>query len=661
MQTQTESSSLGSRLANVARDYRRASLAELFEMRDGYVGEFGVLCGYSGDRGFLDLAAERFTGSRAASRGEFNRISLAVMLDVSNAPIRASDVPGVLHLARRPNGVPFKMLHAKVAVLSFRNEDDPSKWALRLIVSTGNWTRGTLESSYDLAFAVDFFSQDMDSEGENARQIAADLRAGWDFLETTLKYHDDSILYQGANATLLAQLKIRLKSLDKTARDYTTRLIDNRTKSLQTGLLASLRDYDVVRNSHLAIGSGFYQENSAPDEIPSVLSGLVKALRDDGRLFPEKLIVDIYVKPDACQAVAKSKKAIEEAGWTIREPAPPEYLQRQSRTLHAKFIFSCKFNTGDKNECANAWMYLGSGNLTNPGFVDKMNIAGNLECGVVIVGHQYVLSSTKEPSKVVSNTLPISFDNVSSARIVTVKPGDPFPEQRIEYIAPPIAFVTWRTIDGETFIETPATGDFTIKGIRANFLKERRAIWSLQRPIEVEIEFKFQGTLRSAFIPVIDESGLLTTLAQTPISLEDAWNRLLNFPKPPDIDDPPPEPEPDDTPMETAPPKTKTVEAKYPIRTLMRLIEQIAETQTQVREHDWSLWCARVSQTLIRAASDDIIRQFRELELNPLPCLLETHSLPTHLKTEGDRKLIAAAIERVAVAWGINQIKGLAV
>ena len=59
---------------------------------------------------------------------------------------------------------PFRLMHAKVALLGFRsNTDDVERWQLRLIVSTGNWTRATLEDSLDLAWRIDISSADIKS------------------------------------------------------------------------------------------------------------------------------------------------------------------------------------------------------------------------------------------------------------------------------------------------------------------------------------------------------------------------------------------------------------------------------------------------------------------------------------------------------------------
>jgi len=122
------------------------SLAQHFEAPDEFFGCFGWVCGYSADFGFLDDAVERFTRRMQAQRAYEGRIALALMLDPGNPQITPNEVPGVIHLALRGT-LPFRLLHAKVALLGFRHASDARQWRLRLIVSTGNWTRQTLEDS----------------------------------------------------------------------------------------------------------------------------------------------------------------------------------------------------------------------------------------------------------------------------------------------------------------------------------------------------------------------------------------------------------------------------------------------------------------------------------------------------------------------------------
>lgn len=53
--------------------------------------------------------------------------------------------------------------------------------------------------------------------------------------------------------------------------------------------------------------------------------------------------------------------------------------------LHAKFLFGASYRE-NSSYCNSPWVYLGSGNLTNPGFANPASThGGNLEAGVVFL------------------------------------------------------------------------------------------------------------------------------------------------------------------------------------------------------------------------------------------------------------------------------------
>src|SRR5258706_2591749 len=164
-------------------NFKPCSLAQLFDPPDDYQGVFGWICGYSADAGFLEDAAERFSGLTKAQREHQGRMMLAVMLDPGNPQILPSEVPGVLHLPARSLTLPFLLLHAKVAILGFQGLD---RFLLRIIVTTGNWTRQTLEESLDLAWHIDI----EDQPAEGSRQERTDLAAVWSFLSLVRSYFD---------------------------------------------------------------------------------------------------------------------------------------------------------------------------------------------------------------------------------------------------------------------------------------------------------------------------------------------------------------------------------------------------------------------------------------------------------------------------------------
>lgn len=407
------------------QDFKPLSLAQHFEAPEDFVGGFGWLCGYSADAEFLDDAAERFTRQTRAQRAYGGCVALALMLDPGNPQIVPTDAPGVLHLPIKcPGEKPFRLLHAKVALLGFRHLSDAERWQLRLIVSTGNWTRQTLEESLDLAWRIDVCSEDLPrSPGDNIRQDYADIKSAWAMLVWLREYFDIRILtavhpdgqrdIESSRAYRWFEEWIkRVEEALKGHKQVKPRFFDNRERSLLDQLPGLIQETgsDTARN-YLAMGSGFYESSNGGGAIPSVLKKIVAKLKGQLTAQPD---INVFVNPFGCQAVANSLSALNEAGWTVHEARQPVFFgQNARRSLHAKFIFSanCRANSP---RCNNAWLYLGSGNLTGPGFDSAMSkTGGNLEAGVAFAPDTLYWESAKDvdPSQILTNLLPIHWDS----------------------------------------------------------------------------------------------------------------------------------------------------------------------------------------------------------------------------------------------------------
>ena len=424
------------------------SLAGHFDAPDDYVGHFGWLCGYSADAPFLDDALTRFTRMTAAQRAGQGRIFLAVMLDAGNPPILSTDVPGVAHLLLK-KGQPFRLLHAKVALLGFRHRTEPGRWWLRLLVSTGNWTRQTVEESLDLAWRLDVTQEGCEEAADGIGQDRADIRAAWDLLQWLQGYVDTRLLDattdgRPSESSLARQCMVRW--LDACgARAEAPRFFDSRKASLLKGLLKKLNNHGVKRCSRLVLGSGFFESGTdARKEL--VPLRIVRELKENSFLTSRPR-VDIFVDPDSCQVMAKAGTldSLKNAGFHLRPAAPPEAVfgeRATPRTLHAKFIFSAASGRKDEDACCGAWLYLGSGNLTQPGFIDKMSsTGGNLEAGVLLFPPEGLRWKQKngvngvDAGKVITNLLPVQWDTeITTADALKSGPGKE--EQREAFFAP---------------------------------------------------------------------------------------------------------------------------------------------------------------------------------------------------------------------------------
>ena len=168
------------------------SLLGHFAPPEGFAGMFGWVCGFSADVRFLNEATDRFMGQSVYQRMRAGEIRLALMLDPGQPALLPTAVPGLTHLPLRNAAKrPFRLLHAKVALLGFRHEQNASRWCVRLVVSTGNWTQQTVEDSLDLACEVQVFSEQL---GPNCAQECADIKAATNLFDALRDLHDTRLL-----------------------------------------------------------------------------------------------------------------------------------------------------------------------------------------------------------------------------------------------------------------------------------------------------------------------------------------------------------------------------------------------------------------------------------------------------------------------------------
>lgn len=652
--------------------FKPLSLAQHFEAPDDFVGHFGWVCGYSADIGFLDDAIERFTRQTNGQRAYEGRISIALMLDPANPQITPTEVPGVLHSAIIDRSQ-FKLLHAKVAILGFRHQSDAKRWRLRLIVSTGNWTRQTLEESLDLVWSIDLDSQELNIRDDSVYQASADMRAVWRMMDWLRNKCDMRLLHaspsnrEKSNSHAASELVEKwIKKVVRIGKSGVPHFFDNRDRSFLDALPGMIKQHGSTSSrNYLAMGSGFYQTPDGADKIPSVLTKIVDRLRAEG-LLTRNPNINIFVNPSACQAVACASAAIDKAGWTIREAKTPKYFVAASRSLHAKFLFGT-IDQSNSERCNSAWIYLGSGNLTGPGFCNKTAFqSGNLEAGVVLAPESLRWFSGRgvAPESVVTNVLPIQWDSKFSDKSEALAEGSDLTDPVVLYCAAPVANLFW-TADGENgWLRTDEEVNelFDVLDESEQACKpdqERRFSWQGSRPRQVLLRWRVDEKERRAWVPIVDEYGRIAGTILPRIDIEEAWSQLDNFPMPPDDEDLPDEGA-DGEPLEEGEEQRRSGigTATYPIRQMMQLIENIAAKQTSVQRVDWKTWCTRLEQCLIQAADDSVLQEFLKLKLNPLSPLMHAPFRPDFAVSsespEGRR--YEKSLKRVEAAWGVNRL-----
>ena len=230
----------------------------------------------------------------------------------------------------------------------------------------------------------------------------------------------------------------------KLGKGVAPRFFDNRGTSLLAQLPELVRKHasQSARN-YLGMGSGFYESSDSNNKIPSVLKSIVDRLQET-ELLTRQPEIDIFVNPKACQAVANSVPSFNDAGWKVREAGQPEYF-KAPRSLHAKFIFSANYRD-NSDLCNSAWLYLGSGNLTGPGFANQMaSQSGNLEAGVVFAPESLRWNPAKgiPPESVLTNSCRCNGRLISVKNPGSLAAGSDMPDPEIQYSAAPVAYFFW--------------------------------------------------------------------------------------------------------------------------------------------------------------------------------------------------------------------------
>lgn len=642
------------------------SLADYFDAPEGYHGHFGWMCGFSADKPFLNSAMERFSGLNHATRAHQGQCQLALFLDAGISAISPVDVPGVAHCLLQA-APPLKLLHAKVAILGFKADDSEAGWRLRLLVNSGNWTEMTLQRSLDLVWCLDLSREALLTDTVEVQQSCADFKATQSLLSDIAAWCETSLLSlivnnQPASGTLAREeVESWLAACRKRARGE-PRLVDNRKRSLFSQLQSWLAQPSFTgKRNYLAMGSGFFEAGRQDVLVPQKI---VQQLQASNQLT-QSADVDLFVNPLACQAVAHNLEALQNQRFTIRPPAQPT---QPARFLHAKFIFSANQRAG--SEMLNrTWLYMGSGNLTEPGFMQRMKQGtGNLEAGIFFTPGRLAKSQKGKlpPEQTLTWLLPVQSERDCDDLLEPLAAGEEMAERPSHY-APPVAWLRWQTRDeGNHLLTAP---DLPPKGIT---LLNRDGMacrqvhegfeWQGDMPRSVTLRWQGDHGEHCESIPVIDELGRIAPTPLWPLNLDDVLCQLAHFPLAPQFE---PSDEEDDLNLsalraDEALSGGPHVDA-HPIRQMMALIEGIADRQTQLTESDWRLWCRSLEQALIQASQHDDIVRFSDTGINPLSALREAAFRPVFAENDASEagQNYLQMLSRVEHAWGVAALCSL--
>jgi len=659
-------------------------------------GHAGWICGFSADADFMEAFVERFTGQGRSARAELGRTFIGLCLDRSQAQIPPGEVPGVLHLPARNDAPPYRLMHAKVALLGFRHSTDENKWALRLLVTTGNWTRQTTEDSIDLVWRLDLAAEDvLAQESDDAlEQHRTDMAAAHDFWCWLRQQYQCRLLEGNAEAgkaektqsAAFAELERWTNQL-KPRPDTTPRFIDTRQRALIAQLASRVKTHaGPQRRNNLVLGSGFW-EGGKTAGLPVVPLTIVEALTK-ASLLTQSAKITLVVESHKCAALANEHvfNSMREATWSLLHPLK---VEGDMRRLHAKFLFSAN-RQADSRGCTSAWIYLGSGNLTHAGFLAAPSHDGNLEAGVIMAadGLSWESAGTKSRLTPVGHVLPVDWDaHITDLSALTA--GDGPPDRDTQFIAPPVSHLVWAPDKTGNYLAVPPGEDaagIVVLG-QSNQAPTQNASgqfrWDGEQPAHVGVRRLDQNDgAPTVLVPVLDRFGRLAARPLEPIDLEQAIELLNSFPTAPnggDSGDDEASPAPPNTKNPPGPAGRPAPDAHYAIRRTMQLIEAIAERQTMVPRGDWTSWTQRLQCVLTQlgslpgrgnvdqrqhhdkeATKGALVEALLPLKINPLSCLREPPFLPDYVK-RGSTEFLAIdeALSAVEASWDVTKFDGL--
>lgn len=583
----------------------RTSLYDLFIPPRGFMGDFGMLCGFTASRGVLDRLRRGFSGETA-------RPVLAAFLHPT--PEAISDLPGVAWLWVDTSGM--GLLHAKVALLGFRATEG-EEYRLRLAVSTGNWTEDPLTDSIDMFWHIEV------DPGTRSRQDGADVRAAARLFDWLRARADCGLIERTYDGRVTdARLRAAVTALPRS--EATTRFIDSREAPLLDQI--SARIPRAARR--LVVGSGYFEAAGEGlgilDDVRTRLAGK----RDT--------TLDLVINPAACQGVAHRAKALAAAGWRFR--APYSAMHAPGAKLHAKFILA------DAGEAVlRGRIYLGSGNLSRAGMARSATGGGNLEAGVVLDLPEGARAGR------LGDLVPARFD--AEIAPTTLEPGADFDPPAA---APPPPSVTWLEWTEGRLI-APGGAEVDVVG-PSGAVARTPLDWPAPAPAVVTLAGSGWR------LPVIAEDALIVP-RPAGLSAADVLARLGAFPHPAeDVDGE----EDFDAPLadageplgpESGADPAGTSAQEYPIRRMMGLLARLGEQQKAIRADDWPRWCRELSEDLraIAPQEEAMIGFFRAARANPLPVLAD----PRLRGAACEGVLLEKALDRIAEAWGLEGLASL--
>ncbi len=402
------------------------------------------MCAFSAEHSFVDSAATNFTGLGRNGRLHSGLWSLALLLDPAHQPI--ATVPGVGWAYAKENP-PFKLMHAKVALLGFGESARGEPDSYRLIVFTGNWTKEAVNRSVNLVWHCD-----LNGRASGDKKAAADVTRAVAFWRRLLRSYCLAPHLRDRIGSFLSQCDgLARKKAGSTRPRFVSNALgggaaSSRRHRCDGPFVAQSIGAQVVsrilatkkRRNFICCGSGFFEESHGDGGEPGVLVAMLRMLTNaKGRgltasIGPDKMYLVLNPRTAGAAGqwlISGGNKGIR---WTTFGPGHPELKEAE---FHAKYVFVANWEPRTER-FVSGLLYLGSANLSKQGFELAPGSGGNVEAGVFL-DVSVALSEKDLRQRLGFSSEPLGRDDIKpETEPDEIDPLAPLPP-------PPISFCRW--------------------------------------------------------------------------------------------------------------------------------------------------------------------------------------------------------------------------
>lgn len=653
------------------QDKTRQSLLNLFSPpNDKLWGVFGLVCGLSAEEQFMDCVLEQFSSLSRKQRKHSGHLSLVLFMDAHNKPIQS--LPGLYNpWLSETKWKRIKLMHAKVALLSFGESVNGKPNYYRLIVSTGNWTKEAVNNSINLVWYCDYDT----TSNENQKQEAKDIAEAVIFFQQLTGINNSSKSYYRIAYNIKKYLKQFLKAIPDDIkppkRGYRTRFIANLGNGEANKFTEYFKPYSIgfqvikkfcdskIQRNFIICGSGFFEQPASEDEIsePEVLQKLVGHLK--GKILtnePEKWLV---INPATSGAAGQWIKSIttDDLDWSICLPKHPDF-DKTPYSFHAKYVFIANYNNRN-DSVTSGLLYLGSGNLSKQGFALGPGTGGNIEVGVVVETGRYnaindlcIYLGIDPEEDLDTEDMPDEIESEEEQMANTEIQTPPPIDSCVWYKETGKLQWKWMAPDWENVIlhyQSIQSGNCMNLYIDDN---------NVDFSSGVKLSAKKKGKCFEWIIPVFTEGGNFCSPPPRPKSAHEIIDDLFSFPATSFEDE---EDDNGDDGLNDNDPSTQKDKVKtsadlsdfrnelesFPLHLATTLIETIAERNQQISEGQFPDWIEHLKRTLVEEMKPEIKVQLRILGIDTFKVLIAERGFAPEQSSKEYKK----AIKKIIKDW----------